>query len=67
MMHGLKNFKIHSLFRKIRIGFGLKDYHQAIFTKIVKIRFNAIQIKLVISDRTWLTKFIRNYIKSLGW
>jgi len=52
---------------KMATCFSLTDHHQAIITKILKMRRNAGQIKLVIWEPTWLTKFIENYIKSLVW
>jgi len=36
--------------KKITSCFRLEDHHQAIITKIFKIRCNAVQIKLVIWD-----------------
>ena len=36
------------LFRNMATCFVLKDHHQAIITKILQLRRNAVQIKLVI-------------------
>ena len=46
------------LFRKMTTCFGLRDCHQAIITKILKVRCSALQIKLVICEPMWLTEFI---------
>ena len=46
------------LFRKMTTCFGLRDCHQSIITKILKIRCSAVQIKLMIWDPVWPTKFI---------
>jgi hypothetical protein len=46
------------LFRKTTTYFSLSDHHHAMITKILKVRCNAVQIKLMIWEPTRLTKLI---------
>jgi len=45
------------MFIKMTTCFSLRSHHQAIITKILRIKCNGVQIKLVIRDPILLTKF----------
>jgi hypothetical protein len=58
LLEGLKACRVVSvkrnyviLFRQMATRFGRRDHHQAIVTKVLKIKCSGVQIMLVVWDR----------------